>query len=66
MGKNLSIKVSKSGHVSLDTFKDFLDISKVIYYSLKHKDGNLTLKFYDKNKKLVKPYKENENGKDEK
>lgn len=50
------IKVKENGFVNLDEFKDLIDISKVVYYKLvAKKDKSLSLKFYDKDKKLVKP-----------
>jgi hypothetical protein len=58
------INITDEGFVSLEAFKDFLDISKVSYYDLKVTDGILVLKFYDKNRRLIRPYKENENDKD--
>jgi hypothetical protein len=45
------------GFINLHDFKDFVDVGRVVYYTLKHKkDGTLTLKFYDKKEKLIKPY----------
>ena len=57
------LTVPSTGFVPIEEFKDLLDISKVVYYSIEDSDGTLTLKFYDKNEKLVKPYKEDKNGK---
>lgn len=49
------ITVGKGGLVPLETFASFLDVSKIGYYSLKaNKNKTLTLKFYDKKKKLIK------------
>jgi len=59
----MRITVAKTGLVPVNKFKNLIDISKVTYYSLKEKDGNITLKFYDKNHKLIKPYKDIKNGK---
>lgn len=51
------IKVQEDGFVNLDEFKNLLDISLVVYYKLTiKKDKTISLKFYDKNKKLIKPY----------
>jgi hypothetical protein len=53
----MTIKVGKDGVVDLKHFKDMVDTSIVVYYSLKvNKDKTLSLKFYNKSKKLVKPY----------
>lgn len=52
----MAITVSKEGFVNLSDFDKYLDISKVVFYSLKEKNGCIHLKFYDKNKKVVKPY----------
>jgi hypothetical protein len=57
--KTKTITVDKDGIICLYSFRDFIDTSKVEFYELKlNKDKTLTLKFYDKNKKLVKPNKE--------
>jgi len=59
-----TIKVPSTGKVLLSKFKNLIDISKVVYYSLDiNEDKTLTLKFFDKNKKLIKP-KENKDGKE--
>lgn len=51
------VKVQESGFVNLDDFKNLLDISLVVYYKITtKKNKTITLKFYDKDKKLVKPY----------
>lgn len=53
MKKN--IYVDKEGFIDLNLFKEFVDVSKVKFYTLKtNKDKTLHLKFYDKNKKLIK------------
>lgn len=59
----MMLTIPSSGFVPIEEFKDLLDISKVMYYSLEVSDGILKLKFYNKNKKLIKPYKETKNGK---
>jgi hypothetical protein len=46
----------KDGFVPLESLKEVIDISKVQWYSLKEKDGCLHLKFYNKQKRLIKPY----------
>ena len=51
------ITVQEDGFVDLEEFKNVIDTSKVVFYSIKlKKDNTLLLKFYDKKKKLVKPY----------
>ena len=54
----MTITVPKSGLIPLEALEKLIDISKVMYYDVKEKNGIVTLKFYDKNKKLVKPYGE--------
>jgi hypothetical protein len=52
-----TIKVDEFGHVFLWDLRDLLDVRKIVYYSLKvNKNKTLSLKFYDKKKKLVRPY----------
>lgn len=46
----------KDGFVPLELLKDLVDISKVLYYSVKEKDGSFYLKLYDKQKRLIKPH----------
>jgi len=60
------ITVQEDGFVPLDHFKNLLDISQVVYYALREKNGIVTLKFYDKNKKLIPLNKETKNGKSKK
>ncbi len=54
------VKVDKNGRLKLTAFKDLLDISEVSFYKIKEhkvKPGetpSLTIKFYDKNRKLIK------------
>lgn len=64
-----TIKVQKDqktgdAFLKIEDFKDMVDISKVVFYELKPlsviKGDNttgLSLKFYDKNKKLIKTSK---------
>jgi hypothetical protein len=52
------VTVPESGFVDIKLFQKILDISKIVYYTLKHRDGCLVLKFYDKNKRLIKPFPE--------
>lgn len=60
----LNIKVKEDGFINLSQFKKFIDISKIVYYHLNHNvDKTLTLKFYDKEQKLIKPYKDKTNEK---
>jgi hypothetical protein len=54
---NKIIVVDDGGFVDIDQFKEYLDVEKIYYYVVKlNKDKTITLKFYDKKKKLVKPY----------
>jgi hypothetical protein len=51
-----TIKVGKDGRVEMSNFKDILNIEQVVYYEVTpNKDETITLRFFDKNKKLVKP-----------
>jgi hypothetical protein len=45
-------------YFNIEDFKDVINIKKVAFYSLapNPKEGVFTIKFYDKKKKLVKPY----------
>lgn len=52
----MTITISKEGFVNIKKFKTLLDITKVVYYSLKEKDGSIHLMFYDSNRKVIKPY----------
>lgn len=43
----------------LSAFRDLVNTAKVEFYTLKiNKDKTLTIKFYDKGKKLIKPYEQ--------
>lgn len=54
-----TVTVGKNGFIPLDTFAEFIDVTKVKFYDLKvNKDKTLTVKFYDKNKKKLKLLKE--------
>ena len=53
---SITIKIPKTGFVNLSNFEKLIDISKIMYYDLTEDNGVLTLKFFDKRKKLVKPY----------
>ena len=53
-----TIGINAFGFIDLYEFEDFVDIDMVHYYKFKvNKDKTLTLKFYDKKKKLIKPSK---------
>lgn len=52
----MTITVQEDGSVSIDHFKDLLDISKVVFYTVKERDGILIVNFYDKNKRKIKFY----------
>lgn len=49
-----TITVSKDGFIELEKFKDYVDISKVVYYQLEPRGKNLILSFYDGNKKILR------------
>lgn len=54
--RSVTVTVGEDGFIPLETFKDFVDITKVKYYDFKiNKDKTVTVLFYDKNKKKVKP-----------
>lgn len=54
-----TINVDKDGFIFLSSFREWLDTSQVEFYSYKlNKDKTITLKFYNKKKKLVKPYEQ--------
>lgn len=55
---NKVVKVHcEAGFVYLSEFSDIIDIAKVETYTVKHnKDKTIVIKFYDKNKKWIKPY----------
>ena len=56
MAKTITVK--EGGFVALRDFKHWIDVSKVVYFNLKHdkKENTLKIKFYDAKKKLVRPY----------
>jgi hypothetical protein len=66
MRKIVSAKVESDGKISLDNFKSFLDITRVALYSCKEQNGRIILKFYDKNRRLIKMEQENGKNKEEK
>lgn len=47
-------KKTKEHYLDINDFKDVVDISKVTYYELETEEGSVFVKFYDKNKKLIK------------
>lgn len=48
------VKIQKDGLVNLEFFDKFLDISKIVYYSIDVADNsNLKIIFYDENKELI-------------
>lgn len=59
--KTIKVKTdpkTKECFLNLKDFKNFVDVSKVVYYEFDETDSkNLTLRFFDKNKKLL-PTKE--------
>lgn len=53
------ISVDKNGFVFIEDFKDLLNVEIVQYYTIKaRKDETIVVKFYDKNRKLVRPYEQ--------
>ena len=52
----MTITIPENGEIDIESFKKLLDISKVEWYSLEEKDGVIILKFYDKNRKVLKFY----------
>jgi hypothetical protein len=52
-----TIKVDEDGGIALSSFSNWIDTSKVEFYDIEHnKNKTITIKFYDKKKKLIKPY----------
>jgi hypothetical protein len=52
-----TIKIGMDGFVLIEEFSGWIDVSKVKFYSLTfNEDKSIVVKFYNKNKKLVKPY----------
>ena len=53
----VTIVADKDGFVGIESFRDFIDVDKIVFYGLKlKKDRTIVLKFYDKSRKKVKPY----------
>lgn len=55
----MKIKVNKDGFVKLDQFRELLNVDKVVYYKitqLELPEGSFTIRFYDKKKRIVRPY----------
>lgn len=53
-----TITVQAGGFVNIEDFKEFIDINKIAYYEFKlGTNKTITLKFYDKKKKLIRPNK---------
>ena len=42
-------------HINMDNFKEFLDIDKVKFYEVKSMDEGISIRFFDKDKKEIKP-----------
>ena len=60
MAKTIKTTIEGDGFIPLDVFRSFVDVDSVHYYRLKvNKDKTITLKFYDKNKRLIKLDKRN-------
>jgi len=53
-----NVKVDKNGKILLSAFSGWVDVKKVKSYTLTLNKGNtIVLKFYDKDRKIVRPYK---------
>ncbi len=51
------VKCDRYGRIALSHFLELIDIRKIKKYSIRqNKDKTITIKFYDKQDKLVKPY----------
>lgn len=51
-----TVSTDERGFIRLDAFSGWINTGKVKYYSMDiNEDRTVTVKFYDKNKKLVKP-----------
>lgn len=44
-------------YLSIEDFKDFVDLGRIVYYSVSVKKDKIVVKFYDKNKKIIKDKK---------
>ena len=54
--KTKTVKVDNNGVVLLSAFSEWVDVKRVKFYSLRvNKDKSLTLKFFDRNRKQLKP-----------
>lgn len=52
-----TVTVSMDGFLYLNEFSNFINIDRVVFYNLKvGKNKALKIKFYDKNKKIIRPY----------
>lgn len=41
-------------YLSIEEFKDFVDLGRIVYYSVSMKKDKIVVKFYDKNKKIIR------------
>ena len=51
---NKVVTVDENGEIPLTEFKEYIDITKVVYYKVVGKKGSAAITFYDKKKKLLK------------
>ena len=52
-----TINVSTDGFLLIEDFSEWLDVAVVEFYSMHiNDDSSITVKFYDKSKKLIKPH----------
>ena len=58
MSINVSIKNDGLDfYFEIDDFKEIINTKKIAFYTIKsNEDGSIHLTFYDKRKKVVKPY----------
>ena len=49
----VTVIADESGSIPIEAFSSFVDISKVVYYDMEFKDGNIILQLFDENKELI-------------
>lgn len=55
---NITVKTdpkTQEAYLDLKDFAPFINIKKVVYIQYVEENGAIILKFYDKNKKILKP-----------
>lgn len=62
MKKTIKVKTNPDtgeSYFDIEDFKDIVDIDKVQWYNVEENgDGSMTITFYDKDKKQIKPKQE--------